>query len=180
MKRALSSLCAFALLILSSGPIAAQRSTESDLLRQLQQSSTAFAASLDLATLYRGQGRTDDAIRMLERALNILRSEQSKPPPPLPPGVPLRIGGDIKPPRKTKNVDPIYPDSARAAQLSGAVKVEFTIDTTGKVGNVRVLQSSPPFDEAAVQAVEQWRYEPTLLNGIAVRIIATAVVRFSP
>ena len=187
MKRRLlvSLACALAMFTWSSGHVATQGATESDLLKELEQRSTSFAASLDLAILYRDQGRIREAIRMLDGAIDILQTEQrapvgGRPLPPRPPGVPLRVGGDILEPRKTRNVFPVYPESARPARLYGAVMVEFVINTTGAVGDIRVLRSCPPFDAAALQAVKQWRYEPTFLGGTAVPVMTTAVVGFWP
>jgi TonB family protein len=180
-------VCALAMSGISHDRTAAQSATESDLLKQLELPRTAFTASLDLARLYRDQMRTDEAVQMLTGAIGILRAEQhptlgGRPisPPPLPAGVPLRVGGDVLEPRKIRNVVPAYPESGRKARLYGAVQVEFVIDTTGAVGDVRVLRSCPPFDDAAVQAVKRWRYEPTFLNGIPVPVLTTAVVGFWP
>lgn len=188
MKRPLLVLliCALAMFTRSSERVVAQGATESDLLKQLAQPRTAFSASLDLASLYRDQRRTNEAIQMLDGAISILLAEQrplvaGRPmPPPPPPGVPVRVGGDVLEPRKTRNVFPVYPESARQARLYGAVQVEFVIDTTGAVGDVRVLRSCPPFDGAALAAVRRWRYEPTRLNGIAVPVLTTTVVGFWP
>ncbi len=93
-------------------------------------------------------------------------------------GAPLRVGGDVRQPRKTKNVNPICPDSARRVGVHGAVTVEFTIDTGGKVTDARIVRSMPPFDDAALTAVKQWQYEPTVLHGTAIPVLLTAVVRF--
>ena len=105
---------------------------------------------------------------------------QIRSPPPLPPEVAVRPGGSVQPPQKTRHVEPIYPDSARAAGLTGVVIVELVIGTTGRPHNVRVLRSSPPFDSAAVNAVRQWRYRPTLLHGTPVPVILTISVQFRP
>jgi TonB family protein len=188
MKRPLLVLmiCALAMFVLSSDRVAAQSATESDLLRQVEQPRTAFVASLDLARLYRDQRRTKEAVQMLNSAIRTLLAEQRSPvggspmPPLPPPGVPLRVGGDVLEPRKIRNVVPIYPEAARRSHLYGAVLVEFVIDATGAIGDARVLRSCPPFDEAALQAVKRWRYEPTFLNGMAVPVLTTTVVGFWP
>lgn len=92
---------------------------------------------------------------------------------------PLRIGGTIGPPTKILDVKPDYPADALAARIQGVVIVESTIDIEGAVSDVRVLRSIPGLDEAAVAAVRQWRYTPTLLNGEAVPVIMTATVNFT-
>ena len=183
--RALLSLSVMALLIIPSRSITAQRGGESDLLRQLSQRGTAFTASLQLATLYRTEGRTSEAVHMLERATSILWEEQRVPVdgipmPSPPPGVPLRIGGSVAEPRRTQHVPAVYPQAARSTRQSGAVYVEFVVDQAGRVNSEKVLKSWPPFDAAALAAVRQWRYEPTILGGVTVPVIMTAVIGFWP
>lgn len=92
---------------------------------------------------------------------------------------PVRVGGSIAEPRKIKDVPPVYPEVAIAARVQGVVIVEVTIQPDGTVGDAKVLRSIPLLDEAALTAVKQWVYEPTLLNGVAVPVIATATVNFS-
>lgn len=92
---------------------------------------------------------------------------------------PVRVGGAIKPPRQTKTVNPDYPAMARSARLEGVVILEATIGVTGKVTDVRVLRSIPLLDIAAMDAVRQWEYEPTILNGKAVPVIMTVTARFT-
>jgi protein TonB len=91
---------------------------------------------------------------------------------------PIRPGGRIQAPKKTRHVDPDYPELARTAGIEGVVILEAIIDPRGRVQNVKVLRSIPFLDEAAVAAVERWEYEPTLLNGIPVPVVVTVTVRF--
>jgi protein TonB len=102
------------------------------------------------------------------------------PPPPAPPAplAPTRVGGDIKPPRKTADVAPVYPQIARAAHVSGMVILEATIDEHGVVRDARVLRSIPLLDDAALDAVRQWRFTPTVLNGQVIPIVMTVTVNF--
>ena len=100
------------------------------------------------------------------------------PPPPAPPAA-YRPGGVIKEPRKLVDVAPIYPDIARAARVEGLVILEATIDERGLVTDARVLRSVPLLDAAALAALKQWRYTPTLLNGTPVRVLMTVTFRFS-
>ena len=81
---------------------------------------------------------------------------------------PLRIGGQIKPPHKTKDVKPVYPAIAQSARVAGAVTIEATIGPDGKVMDAKVVRSIPLLDQAALDAVLQWEYTPTLLNGVPV------------
>ena len=95
------------------------------------------------------------------------------------PGGPVRVGGNIRPPTKTQFAEPAYPPVARAAAVQGVVILELTIGEDGAVSNARVLRSIPLLDQAALDAVRQWRYEPTLLNGAPTPVIMTATVNFT-
>jgi protein TonB len=101
------------------------------------------------------------------------------PPPPPPPAAPVRVGGNIKPPNKVKNVPPVYPPIAQSARVQGVVIIEATIGTNGKVTDARVLRSIPLLDQAALDAVRQWEFTPTLLNGVPVPVIMTVTVNFT-
>jgi protein TonB len=94
-------------------------------------------------------------------------------------GQPVRVGGNIRPPTKTKHVDPVYPPDAQAERVQGVVIMEVTISETGQVSNTRVLRSVPLLDAAAIEAVRQWEFTPTLLNGSPVPVIMTVTVQFS-
>ena len=89
--------------------------------------------------------------------------------------VPVRVGGEIKEPVKIKSVSPVYPDRS----LQGVVILEAIIDTDGTVKNIKTLRSAPGLDESAIAAVSQWKYTPTLINGVAVPVIMTVTVTFS-
>ena len=100
------------------------------------------------------------------------------PSTPAPPAI-VRAGGVIREPRKIVNVQPIYPEYARAAGIQGVVIIEATIDEQGAVMDARILRSRPLLDAAALAAVKQWRYTPTLLNGVPVRVLMTVTINFS-
>ena len=101
------------------------------------------------------------------------------PPAPPPPEEPVHVGGQIRTPERVAYVAPVYPPVAQAARLEGIVITEATISSSGSVVNARVLRSSPLLDEAALAAVRQWRYTPTLLNGVPVPVIMTVTVQFT-
>jgi protein TonB len=105
---------------------------------------------------------------------------EGTPPPPSPkPTGPVRPGGNIQPPRKIRHVAPIYPTLALAARVEGVVTLDAVIAIDGTVQEVRVLTSSSPLlDDAAREAVRQWRFSPTTLNGITVPVILTVRVEF--
>lgn len=104
------------------------------------------------------------------------------PPPPPPPKLvaagPVRVGGMVKEPRSLKIVPPIYPPIASRARVSGIVVLEATLTMQGTVEAIRVISGHPLLTQAAIDCVKQWRYEPTLLNGVPVSVIMTATVRF--
>jgi protein TonB len=88
------------------------------------------------------------------------------------------VGGQIKEPKKLKNVNPVYPDIAKQARVQGVVILECTISPQGKVTDVKVLRGIPLLDASAIEAVKQWVYTPTLLNGVPVPVIMTVTVNF--
>lgn len=127
-------------------------------------------------------GELPEPVQRTERELLV-----PVPPPPAPPTAPsrppgrveaYRVGGTIREPRKVRNVSPVYPDLARQARVQGVVILEATISPTGEVTSVTVLRGVPLLDSSAIEAVRQWRYEPTLLNGVAVPVIMTVTVNY--
>jgi len=100
------------------------------------------------------------------------------PDAPPPPTQAVRVGGQIKEPKKVHNVSPAYPDIAKQARVQGIVILECTISPQGKVTDVKVLRGIPLLDQAAIDAVKQWVYTPTLLNGVPVPVIMTVTVNF--
>ena len=100
------------------------------------------------------------------------------PEAPPPPVAPVRVGGTIKEPKKLRNVVPEYPDLARQAGVKGVVILEAVISPDGRVQKATVLRSVPLLDEAALTAVRQWVYSPTLMNGIPVPVVLTVTVNF--
>jgi len=91
----------------------------------------------------------------------------------------LRVGGDIKEPKKIKHVPPQYPQIAQTAKVQGVVIIEATIGPNGAVQEAKVLRSIPLLDAAALDAVRQWQFTPTLLNGVPVPVIMTVTVNFT-
>ena len=92
---------------------------------------------------------------------------------------PVRVGGNIPPPTKTKDVRPVYPAEAQGSGVQGVVIIEAVIDPTGKISDARVMRSIPLLDKAAVDAVRQWEYTPTVVNGTPVPVIMTVTVNFT-
>ena len=90
----------------------------------------------------------------------------------------LKVGGAIRSPQKTKDVEPDYPPVAAAAKVQGVVILEVLVGADGRVNDARVLRSVPLLDRAALDAVRQWEFTPTLLNGAPVPIVMTTTVNF--
>ena len=91
---------------------------------------------------------------------------------------PLRAGIQIEAPRKIRHVDPSYPELAKAAGVEGVVILECVIDREGGIAEVRVLKGHALLNRAAVDAVREWTYRPSLRNGVPVPVIMTVTVRF--
>ena len=160
----------------------AQLIAEADALRnkamELNKAVAAFRAAFP--AVYRG---VPAACKVSARSSDM----PPPPPPPPPPGPPVevdgqaavRVGGNIAPPTKVKDVRPVYPPEAMGAKVQGVVILEAVIDSAGDVRSAKVLRSIPILDEAAVAAVEQWKFVPTFLNGVAVPVVMTVTVNFT-
>jgi TonB family protein len=105
---------------------------------------------------------------------------QSVPIPEFVDGVrPVRVGGGIKPPVKVRDVKPFYPPIAQSARIQGVVIIQAVIDTAGNVASATVLRGQPLLDEAALQAVGQWQFQPTVLNNVPTPVVMTVTVNFA-
>ena len=91
----------------------------------------------------------------------------------------VRVGGNIRRPEIIKLVKPEYPPQAISARIEGVVVLEATVTEQGDVADVKVISGPPMLIPAAIKAVEEWKYEPTLINGRPVSVILTANVNFS-
>ena len=92
---------------------------------------------------------------------------------------PVRPGGRIMEPKKIKDVKPVYPAIAQSARVSGTVTIEATIGPDGKIIDAKIVRSIPLLDQAALDAVRQWEYLPTMLNGLPVPILVTITINFT-
>jgi periplasmic protein TonB len=104
------------------------------------------------------------------------------PPPPTPPAPaqsPVRAGSTVRYPLKVHDVRPVYPQIAQDARIQGIVIIDATIGADGRVINARILRSLPMLDQAALDAVRQWEFTPTLLNGVAIPVIMTVTINFT-
>jgi TonB family protein len=107
--------------------------------------------------------------------------ERIPPPPPQPadPPKPVRLHSGMQPPRKIVDVRPVYSPLAQSARKEGVVILEAVLDAHGHVASVHVLRSIPLLDQAAVEAVRQWVFTPTLLNDVPVPVVMTVTVNFT-
>jgi TonB family protein len=90
----------------------------------------------------------------------------------------VRVSGAVKAPTQISKVQPVYPPIALSSRVSGVVILEALIGVDGRVSDAKVLRSIPLLDQAALDAVRQWAYTPTLLNGVPVPIVMTVTVTF--
>jgi len=98
-------------------------------------------------------------------------------PAPTPPRV--IVGGNVRPPMLLRDIKPVYPPLARAARISGLVRLESIIGKDGRIQSMRVVSGHPLLTQAAIDAVRQWLYRPTLLNGDPVEVILQIDVNFT-
>ena len=80
---------------------------------------------------------------------------------------------------RIKDVAPVYPAVAKSARVTGDVVIEATIDDEGKVADARGVKTVPLLDQAALDAVRQWEYRPSLLNGVPTPVVTTVTVKFT-
>jgi periplasmic protein TonB len=125
-------------------------------------------------------GLVPGVVNGLPEAVDGLDVDAMTPPPPLPPPspVPVRLHAGIKAPRKIADAPPVYPALARTAHVQGVVILEAVIDAQGSVASVRVLRSIALLDNAAMEAVQQWKFTPALLNNEPVPVVMTVTVNF--
>ncbi len=117
----------------------------------------------------------------------IISAAPPPPPPPPPPPVAVappapervRVGGQVQAARLTNQARPTYPPLARQARVQGTVRLEAIINRDGVIEELKVVSGHPLLVQAALDAVRQWRYQPTMLNGVAVEVITTIDVNFT-
>jgi len=98
--------------------------------------------------------------------------------PPVSQDKPVKVTGDVKPPKIVNQVEPVYPEDARKQGIEGTVILEATADIEGNVQDVKVLRGVEGLNQAAVDAVKQWTYEPMMINGKPKPVVFTVTVRF--
>jgi periplasmic protein TonB len=101
------------------------------------------------------------------------------PPPPKPNVTRTRVGGAVQAAKLINRVQPIYPPLARQTRISGTVRLHAIIGKDGTVQQLSVESGHPLLVQSALDAVKQWRYQPTLLNGEPVEVDTEIDVIFS-
>jgi len=103
----------------------------------------------------------------------------NQPPPPKEAPKRIRVGGQVQTAKLVNKVTPVYPPLAKQARIQGTVRLQAVIAKDGSVVELQVLSGHPLLVQAALDAVRQWRYHPTLLNGEPVEVVTTVDVIFT-
>jgi protein TonB len=104
---------------------------------------------------------------------------KTAPQPPAPvTHAPMRVGGKVQAAKLVRQVTPVYPPLARQARISGVVILEAVISRNGVIESLQVMSGHPLLTPAAIDAVRQWVYQPTLLNGAPVEVVTRIDVNF--
>lgn len=115
--------------------------------------------------------------------LGSILSSAAPPPPPPPPKAAtpkrIRVGGQVEAAKAIFKPTPQYPPLAKMARIQGTVRLEAIISTDGTIQDLKVLSGHPLLVKAAMEAVQKWRYQPTLLNGEPVQVITEVDVNFT-
>lgn len=122
-------------------------------------------------------GLVGDFIRVT--AQPIAPPKPTAKPAEVAPGKPIQVGGGVQAAKLLKKVVPGYPQLARQARISGTVRLVGVIGKDGAIQNLQLLSGHPLLTQAAIEAVRQWIYRPTLLNGQPVEVIAPIDVVFT-
>ena len=115
---------------------------------------------------------------MMTRAIELMQASQPARPDTTASHGPLWIGGDVRAPIKTHDVRPVYPSAALAAGSEGTVLISAIVSRDGSVAGANVTSTPSVFDDAALGAVRQWVFQPTLLNGVPVEVLMNVTVHF--
>jgi len=142
-------------------------------LRMIASSGTKTGRSVGYYTLVEGAYRQLDCVGM---GLGVPGGVASGRPS----SGPLRVGGNVQAARIINSLQPVYPKEARKKGIAGIVRLRVLLAKDGTVGEIEVLSGHPLLQQAALDAVRQWTYHPTLLNGEPVEIDTTIDVNSRP
>jgi protein TonB len=144
----------------------------------------AFVAPVDVSNVIRPEETLelgDESAANIEGAVpgSVIGGVVAPVAAPTPPPRVVRVGGQLAAPKIIKRVDPVYPELARSSRVAAIVILEAEVDTRGQVKTAKILRGHPLFDAAAIEAVQQWRYQPLLLNGEPTGFILTVTINFN-
>lgn len=108
-----------------------------------------------------------------------LRVQEPPARPPIAAAQPIKVGGNLQAANLVKKVLPVYPELAKSAHLQGTVRFTALIAKDGTVRNLQLISGPPMLIHAATEAVKQWVYRPTLLNGEPVEVITQIDINFT-
>jgi protein TonB len=123
----------------------------------------------DGATVTASTVAATPAVGTAAGSAEVRRGNAAQPPP---------LGGDVRPPKLIKSNTPPYPALARTQRVSGDVQLDALVDTTGKVGDVKIVSGPLLLQRAAAEAIRQWKYAPGMLDGVATPMHVTVVLKF--
>ena len=117
-----------------------------------------------------------DAISLGDNSLGARLAESAKQPAA--PAVSVPVGGDVKPARLISSVPPAYPMLAKTQHVAGDVRVDALIDATGRVTTMKIVSGPSLLQQAAMDALHQWKYQPATLDGKPVGMHLTVTIQF--
>jgi protein TonB len=91
----------------------------------------------------------------------------------------VKIGGQVAEANLIRRVQPVYPPLAKSARVSGTVEFTAVISKEGNIENLQLVRGHPLLVNAAKEAVLQWKYRPTMLNGSPVEVVTDIIVNFT-
>jgi TonB family protein len=142
--------------------------------KRLDSSNEELADLLDKCACAMKQNRQGEEATTYEMRAHLLRSD----PTANPKDVPRRMGGVIQG-KATYRQAPVYPPAAKAARVVGAIVIEVTVDEAGRVVDARVKCGPDIFAAAALEAARKWRFTPTLVNGVPLKVLGTITFNFT-
>jgi TonB family protein len=134
------------------------------------------------------RSETELADQWVQKALDAKKAQAQlvqAPPPPPPPRPPnnvvtrIRVGGGVQQENLIHKIDPVYPPLAYQARIQGTVRFTAIIGRDGRIENLQLVSGHPLLVQAAREAVSQWEYRPTLLNGSRVEVVTQVDVNFT-
>ena len=137
----------------------------------------------ELDSLLSGARLASSGVNFGNRPVDIAGPGLVPPPTPPPPPVinarPFRTGGEVQAAKLLFELRPLYPEIAKRTRTQGAVVLEAVINIDGSIESLRVISGNPLLTQAALDAVKQWKYRPTMLNGEPTEVITTVTVTFT-